>query len=171
VEGTSEVMKISLNLIVHTCGNLGPNFRIWVNKEEKYSTLNQLENLKLEIEVEKFNTVNTLMIEHYGKNPIGLVSDIAVEILEISFDGLILPRNMMYDQVFYPNWTWSDAPNFLFDNCYLGYNGVWHMSFSKDVRAWILDYLEKEMFGSSTPAIDTTTSKSFDLDNFKKDFF
>jgi hypothetical protein len=162
-------MKILLNLTVHTCNDIGPNFRIWANKSLKHTAVNQLKNLKLEIEVENISAINTLMLEHYGKNPIGLASDIAVELLEISFDGLILPRNLLYDQVFYPNWTWSEAPNFVLNNCYLGYNGVWHMTFPKDVRVWIMDYLEQEMFNS--PTLSGKISGKDDIDDFTSQFF
>lgn len=163
-------MKILINLSVHTCNHQGPNFRVWLNKQLKTDVVGQLENLTLSVDVDNPQSINTLMIEHYGKNPIGLENgDIAVEILEIKFDELPLPRNMMYDQIFYPNWTWSEAPNFITDNCYLGYNGVWSLAFPKNVREWIMNYLEAEIFRCA-PDNQAPTISTFDLDSFKKNF-
>ena len=163
-------MKILLNLSIHTHNHRGPNFRIWLNKKLKIDVTGQLENLTLSVDIDELNVINTLMIEHYGKNPNGFENgDIAVEVLEIKFDGLPLPRNMMYDQIFYPNWIWSEAPNFIINNCYLGYNGVWSLTFPKNVREWIMNYHEDEIFRYA-PNHKAPTSSTLDLDSFKNQF-
>ena len=150
--------------------NQGPNLRIRLNKELLHEVENLTEeSLSLEFKV-LLNDINTLTIEHWGKDPTFIPSgeDIAVEIDSISINNIQLHRNLLYScSEFYPNWKYGDAPNIIYDNCYLGYNGVWCLSLPKNPVGWTMEYIEQEMFNSAP--IQVITQGQTDED-FKREF-
>lgn len=119
--------------------------------------------------------VNQLTVEHWGKSPkhIPHDQDIACEIVSISFDGIELHRNLLYTAELYPNWSWGQAPNIVENNCYIGYNGVWSLVFPQDPVAWMMDYIEKEMFVTGTTYNHQDVGDDIgaqDLEDFKRNF-
>jgi hypothetical protein len=150
--------------------NQGPNLRIRLNKELLHEVENLTEeSLSLEFKV-LLNDINTLTIEHWGKDPTFITSgeDIAVEIDSISINNIQLHRNLLYScSEFYPNWRYGDSPNIVYNNCYLGYNGVWCLNLPKNPVAWIMEYIEQEMFNSAP--IQVITQGQTDED-FKREF-
>lgn len=156
--------------------DIGPNLRFSINGTCVATHENITGDLTIDLPLNDLQETNYLFVEHYGKDPSRLsnqptdqpLSDIAAEILEIRFDNILLDREHMYSQFFFPNWQYGPAPAFLQMNCYLGYNGTWQLIFPKNYRDWILDMHNKKMFVSQV-AIDE--SAEFDLEKFKQDFF
>ena len=150
----------------------GPNLRIKVNKQLLLEA-QDINDSQFDFELD-LQDANQLTVEHWGKNPkhIPQGEDIAFEITSISFDNIELHRNLLYSAEFYPNWQFGDVANVIENNCYLGYNGIWSLVFPKDPIAWMMDYIEQEMFLKDAvnhqPIGDDIGAQ--DLEDFKRDF-
>jgi len=168
-------MKIAIQLKTTIALGLGPNLRIKVNKQSLHDVENLQTDPELELEFDP-QDANQLVIEHWGKVPLHMApgDDIACEVVGIKFDNIQLHRNLLYTAEFYPNWQYSEAPNIILDDCYIGYNGVWSLVFPRDPIGWTLDYIEKEMFDLATDYNHQEIGDDIgaqDLADFKKDFF
>jgi len=154
----------------------GPNLRFYINGICVAKKLNAVEDLVVELPLNNLEEINYLFVEHHGKDPNKLsntpsdqpLSDIAAEILEIRFDNVLLDREHMYSQFFFPNWQYGPSPAVMQMNCYLGFNGIWQLIFPKNYLDWIMTMHNKKMF---VPQAVVNNSAEFDLDTFKKDFF
>lgn len=170
-------MIITINLKIHKNLNLGPNINIWINNNVVKKMINiQQNNLSLDLEINDYSLKknNVLLIDHYGKNPNNIDisdGDIAVEVEEIWFEKLKLHKNLMFEQLFFPNWEFGEVDNIIHNNCYIGFNGVWQLIFPEDPFSWITDYIETEMFKSDAKkADDVSSDKIENFNDFKKDF-
>lgn len=163
-------MKVQIKVRPFSSNMIGPNIKIWWQKTCIYTESNILDNKNIQIELENIQPTNQLIIEHHDKNPLGLVQDVALEIEEIKFNNVVLPRKLLYNQVFISNWKYGDAPTVIFDNCYLGYNGAWVFSFPNDPLIWIMNFLENEMFGGCQRNEVKTVKEINTMENFKKEF-
>jgi len=151
----------------------GPNLRIKVNKQLLLEA-QDINDSQFDFELD-LQDANQLTVEHWGKNPkhIPQGEDIAFEITTISFDNIELHRNLLYSAEFYPNWQFGDVANVIENNCYLGYNGIWSLVFPRDPIAWMMDYIEQEMFVQGTSYNHQTIGDDIgaqDLEDFKRDF-
>jgi len=171
-------MNIHLNLKIHKSLHVGPNINVWLNGNIKNTFANiQEDRLELDLKLDDhlLKKNNVLLIDHYGKDPNSIdasLGDVAVEIEEIWFDRLKLHRNLMFEQLFFPNWEFGHVENVIQNNCYVGFNGVWQLIFPDDPFSWITDYLESEMFSSDTENSDHSSSTDTEnFENFRKDFF
>jgi hypothetical protein len=139
--------NLTIGISVTTAADRGPNLRVYVNQKLVQSLDNLQQDITVTLDLNDLRPVNLIFVEHHGKDPTQISQgDIAAEIRSVTIGGLPLPRNLLFDQIFYPNWQWGGAANFLTQNCYLGFNGVWQLAFPQDHRQWILDYLEQELF-------------------------
>lgn len=171
-------MIITLNLKIHKNLDKGPNIDIWINNDV-VKKLNNIQedtlHLRLELSNDKLKKNNVLLVDHHGKDPNSIdisLGDIAVEIEEIWFDRIKLHRNLMFEQLFFPNWEFGNVENIIHKNCYIGFNGVWQLIFPEEPISWITDYLESEMFDSDDKTTGLTTPKvNTNIEDFKKDFF
>lgn len=171
---------INIKFKIFHNSDIGPNLRFTINGQCVCEKINILEDLAVELPLNNLQETNFLFVEHYDKNPNKLtnqpnnqpnnqpVSDVAAEILEIRFDNILLDREYMYSQFFFPNWQYGPSPAYMQMNCYLGFNGIWQLVFPKNYLDWILNMHKEKMFSSKTTQSKNT---SFDLDDFKKDFF
>ena len=160
-------MKVTLLLSVKTALNKGPNIRVRINKQLVHSH-NILSNVQLDFEFES-QSVNQLTIEHFDKDPSDIPAgeDIACIIDAIKFNGIELHRNMLYTGEFYPNWQYGDVDNIVHNNWYLGYNGVWSICFPEDPIAWMMDYLDNQMFTKNNIILPAQSDTDDDFDDFK----
>ena len=169
--------KLQVKLKIHHYRGIGPNLKIYLNNQLliDYNNICVNEHI-IEIPLENLKEINYFFIEHHGKNPNDAlyehhqtIADIAIEIEEIRFDNLLLDKNIMFDQFFFPQWKYDDrAPSRMTMNCYLWYNGIWQLIFPKNYTNWILEQIESNFFTSDTNKISVAT---LDLEEFKKDFF
>jgi len=157
------ILKLDVNVKTHN--NTGPNVRIWFNGSVCYEDINLCELKSYNIVLDDLQDINFLFVEHYGKNPNNLPhgEDIAVEIDQVMFDQVKLHRNLLYQQYLFPNWQFGETPSFVFNNCYLGYNGVWQFVFPKNPISWIMDYVESENFQNQQ---QTSSGPESNLDDF-----
>jgi hypothetical protein len=158
--------SLTLDIAVTTFESRGPNLRIYLNQ----SLIQQLNNLQQDVVVSldlvDLQEINLLMVEHHSKDPTQISDgDIAAEIRAITIGHLPLPRNLLFDQIFYPNWQWGPTANFFTQNCYLGYNGVWQLAFPQDHRQWILNHLELELFPQQATKTFVPVNVNVDTDS------
>ena len=112
-----------------------------------------------EKEITSLNDTNNLIIEHYNKknsdtivdNNKDIIRDKAIELIAISFDNIDIPKVVLYDNKFYPDWPTNiikehngNPPKFITNNLYFGFNGKYKMSFSKNYKAWYFKQLMKK---------------------------
>lgn len=139
--------ELTIDIAVRTAADRGPNLRIYANHLVVWQSDNLQQDTVATVTVNGLRPINLILVEHHGKDPTQIPQgDIAAEIRSVTIGDLPLPRNLLFDQIFYPNWQWGATANFLTQNCYLGYNGIWQLAFPADYRRWILDQLERELF-------------------------
>jgi|TARA_B110000977_G_scaffold197727_1_gene280994 hypothetical protein len=102
---------------------------------------------------------NQIIIEHYDKSGRetlvdsngDIISDRALILRSIRIDDSHIPEVILHDKPFKINWTdeqlkeTKDRPEYIKDNLYFGYNGVYKFTFSNNsAREHFINLLEKE---------------------------
>lgn len=135
-----------------------PMVRIAVNEREIYKGIcnpNEGKHFVWNINLENVDDANTLAIEHFdkhGKETIldhegNIVSDRAIMLKSLEFDGTKVPDVILYQSKFFPNWP--DQPDYITNNLYFGFNGVYKFDFGKDARKmYYAHLLQKELIAN-----------------------
>ena len=159
--------QITFKLLGHFC-NQWPNCRIALNNKT-YHDGPIVSDFELIIQ-DKFQTVNYLEVEHYGKyfGEQGIwdtqvidnktVADRAIQIVSI-----VINEVEIYDIFFkLPFYSTVGEQH----THYLGHNGVWRCEFPENVYSWII---QQRHFGktitSSNLVVETSHSELFDYTN------
>ena len=154
-------MIIKITLIPHK-GISWPNVKILLNNNtllDQIVTPNNNKFFIFEKEITSLNDTNNLIIEHYNKknedtivdNNKDIIRDKAIELITISFDNIDIPKVVLYDNKFYPDWPINiikehkgNPPKFITNNLYFGFNGKYIINFSKNYKAWYFEQLVKK---------------------------
>ena len=154
-------MIIKITLIPHKSLSW-PNVKILLNHNtllDQVLTPNNNKFFIFEKEINSLNDTNILIIEHYNKrnsdtivdNNKDIIRDKAIELIAISFDNVDIPKVVLYDNKFYPDWPTNiikehngNPPKFITNNLYFGFNGKYEMTFSKNYKSWYFEQLMKK---------------------------
>jgi len=99
---------------------------------------------------------NILQIEHYDKkgtdsvldNEGNIISDKAISLKSLQFDGLKVPDVILYASKFYPDWP--DQPEYITNNLYFGFNGTYKFEFGQDAKKMYYQHLlQKESIANT----------------------
>ena len=149
-------MNINIRLKAHKSTQY-PWVRISVNDREYFNGQLDAELVEIDFDCNNIADTNLLIIEHHGKTNRDtivdqgkIVADRAVELLELTVDGYLVPRNILYSKPFYPIWPQNlidDAaaqgrtmPEYIDKNLFFGFNGQYHFDFSRDFRKEYFNY-------------------------------
>lgn len=134
-----------------------PMIRVSINGVKLYEGVckpNHKEYFKLTL-THQANPHNILHIEHFDKNGKesildmegNIISDRAVILKSIAFDGLQVPEVVLYQQKFFPKWP--GQPEVITNNLYFGFNGTYVMEFGDDPqKTYFKNLLTKELIAN-----------------------
>ena len=141
----NEQIEIKIKTINN--GVKGPSFSIRVNdilldKQENY--FSDVYSKKFNVDItEKFNKI---CIEHFNKSPkdtIDTVSDIAIHLIELKFNGIACDPVDLHENFFYvTNWKYNIAKK-MKNNLYFGFNGIYEYCFESPVTKYVLAQYKK----------------------------
>jgi len=149
-------MKIEINLRGNSSHNKNPMAKIIVNDREYFN--GEIIGQRDFIFYFEPNEENVLQIEHYNKtnndtvvDQTGkIVSDLSLELLSIRIDDVEIINTVLYSMPFYVNWPANiiedyrsknqDPPQYIENNLYFGFNGVYKFAFSDNV---IVEYYKQ----------------------------
>lgn len=147
-------MNLKIHLKTYSNSRGSPNCLIKLNNKElgRYEQITSAE-LNVDFDVDLLN-INLLHIIHYGKarNSTEIVngtvaSDVAIEIMDIKFDGIKINDNQLWEQSFFPNWSYDPAPTEpMVFNRFLGFNGTWQLVFPQDYKNWMMSKYQFDRF-------------------------
>lgn len=147
-------MQICLKLKGTSGRNTYPTGKIICNDKVLFDGVVQGEN-EFVYDLDNLTTSNILKIVHYGKenwhtvtDDYGyIINDRAIELLELSFNGIKTLNTVIYNKPFYVQWPKNiiedyrskgeEPPKFITNNVFFGFNGVYEFDFTHDV---IKDY-------------------------------
>jgi len=138
-------MNIKICLQPYSSRNNYPSVRIKINDIKLFDDVVYTENFTFTKEIENLKDINFLTIEHYNKSNKDTISDgdkiiedKAIELKSIIIDRYKVPEVILYSNKFYPQYpkNIADAPEYITNNLYFGYNGIYYFSFEKDISVW-----------------------------------
>jgi len=130
-------MQITVKLRGH-CANRCPSVKLWINRDCVYDGTIEGDRLFV-FDIDTLLAQNIFGIEHYNKDDRETTptADIAVELLELSFNGIRVLDTVLYDKPYYVNWSryWpGDRPEFVKNTLYFGWNGEYRFDFTSDIK-------------------------------------
>ena len=130
-------MQITVKLRGHST-NRFPNVKLWINRDCVYDGTIKDEQLFV-FDVDTLLPQNIFGIEHYGKDDreTTTTGDVAVELLELSFNGIRVLDTVLYNKPYYVNWSryWpGERPDFVTNTLYFGWNGEYRFDFTSDIK-------------------------------------
>ena len=130
-------MQITVRLRGHS-NNRSPSVKLWINRDCVYNGTIQDERLFV-FDVDNLLQQNIFGIEHYGKDDRETTdtADVAVELLELKFNGVPVMNTVLYDKPYYVNWSrqWpGERPEFVKNTLYFGWNGFYIFDFTDNVQ-------------------------------------
>lgn len=147
-------MNIKIHLKTYSNNRGSPNCLIKFNNAEikRYENITETE-LVVDFDADLRN-INLLHVIHYGKSRNSteisngkVISDIAIEIMSVWFDGIKVNDNLLWEQYFFPNWSYEPNPiEPMVYNRFLGYNGTWQLAFPEDYKNWIISKYQYDRF-------------------------
>lgn len=166
-------IKIKIDLRPVSWEENHPNARVCINGQEIFAGESLASATSVEAEITPA-AVNKIVVYHWGKDPCNIPAgqDVALCVDNVWFDGIALHHPLMYStSEFYPNWQWPGAPEVVYNNCYLGFNGAWVLPFPEKPVAWMMDVVEDEMFQTTPVAVEETSSEGpNEWEKFLQDF-
>ena len=149
-------MNINIRLAAHKSTQY-PWVRILVNDQEYYNNQLDADTVELDFDCNNIADSNLLTIEHHSKTNRDtiveqgkIVADRAIELLELTIDGYLVPRNILYSKHFYPVWPQNlineaatqgrTMPESIDKNLFFGFNGRYLFNFSQDFRQEYFNY-------------------------------
>lgn len=147
-------MNIKIHLKTYSNIRGRPYCVIKFNNDEvkRYESISE-SDLTVDFDVNLRN-INLLHIVHYGKLRNAtetldgkVISDVAIEVKDIWFDGIKVNDNQLWEQSFFPNWSYDPNPiEPMIYNRYLGFNGTWQLAFPEDYKNWMIAKYQFDRF-------------------------
>lgn len=136
-------MNIKLELRCHRSSDW-PCMRVLIGQHVLVEKKTSQEYETLDFNIDAVPGPQHFVIEHFDKlgsdtwcdDKGTITADRAIEILALTVDGFVVPKNVLFAQKFYPVWPdhFDNPPPWITDNNWLGFNGQWHFDF-----AWPFD--------------------------------
>lgn len=136
-------MQITVKLRGHASRDNYPDVKLWINRDCVYDN-KIIDDQLLVFDVDRVESNNIFGIEHWGKNDFdtivengSIVADRAVELLELSFNGIRVLDTVLYDKPYYVNWSrrWpGERPEFVKNTLFFGWNGEYRFDFTNDIQ-------------------------------------
>jgi len=168
-------MKIKIVLKGNSSTNKNPMSKITINNQDYFDG---------EVVGERdfifyFNPIenNTLQIEHYNKTNDDtivdqsgkIISDLSIELMSIHIDGVEILDTVLYSMPYYVKWPQNivedyrsknqELPEYIENNLYFGFNGVYKFAFSDNV---VVEYY-KQFWLDEVQAHKNQTKSSLDI--------
>ena len=173
-------MKIKIVLKGNSSTNKNPMSKITINNQDYFDG---------EVVGERdfifyFNPIenNTLQIEHYNKTNDDtivdqsgkIISDLSIELMSIHIDGVEILDTVLYSMPYYVKWPQNivedyrsknqELPEYIENNLYFGFNGVYKFAFSDNV---VVEYY-KQFWLDEVQAHKNQTQSSLDKEVFER---
>jgi hypothetical protein len=173
-------MKIKIVLKGNSSTNKNPMSKITINNQDYFDG---------EVVGERdfifyFNPIenNTLQIEHYNKTNDDtivdqsgkIISDLSIELMSIHIDGVEILDTVLYSMPYYVKWPQNivedyrsknqELPEYIENNLYFGFNGVYKFAFSDNV---VVEYY-KQFWLDEVQAHKNQTKSSLDKEVFER---
>lgn len=124
---------------------------------------------------------NVFEIEHYNKQNSDtitdstgkIIADCAVELVSLTIDGFMVPKNILFKKPFYVKWPSNlveDAeregrtlPEYIDNNLFFGFNGTYRFDFPKDFAReyyWYYWQMERDA-NSNLQMVDESTQTAY----------
>lgn len=145
-------MIFTLTLRCHKSSNYS-KFRIWIDETLLCDQQADREFLGLRYDIDTLLPGDhVLVIEHYDKHDQdtwcdsqgNIIADRAIEIESLTIDGYQVPRNIIFNKKFYPEWPvhfdLNSMPEFITQNNFLGFNGKYKFDFQSPMAQQYYGY-------------------------------
>jgi hypothetical protein len=142
-------MKVEVALKANCTNNKNPTVNLSINDIEHYT--GEITDIKhFVFEFDSYDN-NTLKIKHYNKTNQdtivdaqgNITGDLSVELVSIHIDNIKIIDTVLYSMPFFVQWPDNmledyrnknqEPPEYIDNNLYFGFNGVYQFSFSGDV--------------------------------------
>jgi hypothetical protein len=129
--------RFSIHLRPH--GATPPEIRCGINILEAHNLVLN-DDIELVYDVDLPVGINRFILEFANKT--NATPDMAVEIVDVDFEGMSLDR-FRWSGVYFPDYpepwasTQTNLPTFQKSATYLGWNGQWELEFSVPIFTWI----------------------------------
>jgi hypothetical protein len=142
-------MKVEVALKANCTNNKNPTVNLSINDIEHYT--GEIADIKhFVFEFDSYDH-NTLKIKHYNKTNQdtivdaqgNITGDLSIELVSIHIDNIKIMDTVLYSMPFFVQWPDNmledyrnknqEPPEYIDNNLYFGFNGVYQFSFSGDV--------------------------------------
>ena len=126
-------MQLSVKLRGH-CTNRSPTVKLWLNRDCVFDDTVTGDRLFV-FDIPAPEKDNLFRIEHWGKDDRETTpsADVAIELLELAFNGIRVLDTVLYNKPYYVNWSryWpGERPEYVTNTLYFGWNGEYHFDFT-----------------------------------------